>query len=85
MTATDNCDGTVQVSCTPGPITGTDWAKSQTFTYSAVDTCLNVTTPVVVTYTWREYTTAPVLANVPAGRHTVAAWHERADSVSQYS
>jgi hypothetical protein len=40
VTATDNCDGILSVTCTPGPITG-ECDKTQTFTYYAIDECLN--------------------------------------------
>ncbi len=65
VTATDNCDGTLSVTCTPGAITGGPCSRSQSFTYSAVDTCGN---PVSqnVNYTWREDTTPPELNNLPA-------------------
>jgi hypothetical protein len=59
VTATDNCDGTVNVTCTPGAVTDVGTCgKRQTFTYSAHDTCGNpVSTD--VTYTWKEDTTPP--------------------------
>jgi len=66
LKATDNCDGEVAVTCTPGAITGTDCNKSQTFTYSATDACGN-TSSATVTYTWKVDTTAPVLPALPAG------------------
>ncbi|HZN82429.1 MAG TPA: hypothetical protein VFC01_22530, partial [Mycobacterium sp.] len=65
VTATDNCDGTRPVTCTPGTITG-ECLKSQTFTYSAVDLCGNSASS-SATYTWKEDTTNPVLVGVPAG------------------
>ena len=65
VTATDNCAGTVPVTCTPGAITG-DCNKSQTFRYSATDNCGNESHQ-DVTYTWKEDLTPPVLSNVPAG------------------
>jgi hypothetical protein len=65
VTATDNCDGAVDVTCTPGDITG-ECDKSQTFTYSATDECGNTATD-SVTYTWKEDTTPPVLPTLPEG------------------
>ena len=53
VTAIDNCDGSVEVICTPGPITGTTCNWTQTFTYWAVDSCGN-NASANVTYTWRE-------------------------------
>lgn len=41
--------------------------KSRTFEISASDGCGNATTPVRVTYTWKEDTTAPTLPALPAG------------------
>jgi hypothetical protein len=66
VTATDNCDGDVEVTCTAGEVMGGPCDFSQTFTYSASDTCGN---PVSqdVTYTWREDMTPPVLNDVPEG------------------
>ena len=67
VTATDDCDGPVEVTCTPGAITDVGTCgKSQTFTYSAKDSCNN---PVSqdVTYTWKVDNTPPVLSHVPAG------------------
>ena len=52
VTATDNCDGTLPVTCLPGTISGTDCNKTQIFTYSAVDLCGNTATA-TVTYTWK--------------------------------
>jgi hypothetical protein len=65
VTATDACNATLSVTCTPGPITGV-CNKSQTFTYSASDSCNNTATA-DVTYTWKEDTTDPVLDDLPAG------------------
>src|SRR5262245_33463241 len=66
VTASDNCDGSRPVSCTPGSITGPACARSQTFTYAATDACGNPASS-NVTYTWKEDTTPPVLANLPVG------------------
>ncbi len=64
LTATDTCDGTLSVTCTAGDITGTACGGySQTFTYSATDSCNNTTTE-QVTYTWKEDTTPPIIAAV---------------------
>src|SRR6185436_1136449 len=64
VTANDNCDGTLEVQCTPGPITVTNCLRSQTFTYSATDGCKN-TTNVTVTYTWTVDQTPPTLKCPP--------------------
>jgi hypothetical protein len=53
VTADDNCDVAVNVTCTPGPITGVACNWTQTFTYWAVDTCGN-NASANVTYTWKE-------------------------------
>jgi hypothetical protein len=53
VTANDVCDGALAVTCTPGPIMGTECARNQTFTYWAVDACGNNGTA-NVTYTWKE-------------------------------
>jgi hypothetical protein len=67
VTANDNCDGSVAVTCTPGAITGTACnGYSQTFTYSAMDACGNPVSE-TVTYTWKEDLTPPVLSGLPAG------------------
>ena len=66
MTANDNCDGAVDVSCTPGAVTGDACSRSQVFTYAAVDACGNESST-DVTYTWKEDTTGPVLAGLPSG------------------
>jgi len=63
LTAVDDCDGTVAVRWSAGPVTG-DCAKSQTFTYSAVDSCGNSASD-TVTYTWKEDVTDPVLPTLP--------------------
>src|SRR5262249_20295001 len=65
VTASDNCDSSVTVTCDAGPITGT-CNKSQTFTYSATDKCGNKASQ-DVTYTWKEDTTKPVFDNLPTG------------------
>jgi hypothetical protein len=61
LKAIDNCDGTLDVTCTPGPITGPACTRSQTFTYSVTDSCQK-TTSKDVTYTWTEDTTPPTIA-----------------------
>jgi hypothetical protein len=66
LTATDNCDGQLPVSCVPGAITGDDCAKQQIFTYSATDACGN-TASGTVTYRWKVDTTKPVLPTLPTG------------------
>ncbi len=66
VTASDNCDGVLEVTCTPGEIVVDGCYRSQTFTYSAVDTCLNDASA-DVTYTWKEDLIDPVLANLPMG------------------
>jgi hypothetical protein len=66
VTANDNCDGSVAVTCTPGAITGSPCGYSQTFTYSAEDACGNPVSE-TVTYTWKEDLTPPVLSGIPAG------------------
>ena len=64
--ATDNCDGNLSATCTPGAVTEDDCLRSQTFTYYAIDECLNDVSA-VVTYTWKVDLTDPVLVNLPAG------------------
>jgi hypothetical protein len=66
VTATDNCDGAVSVTCTPGNITGPLCNRSQSFVYSAVDQCGNPVSA-TVTWTWKQDLTPPVLANLPTG------------------
>ena len=66
VTASDNCDGTRPVVCTPGPVTGPLCAQSQVFTYTSADLCGNTRTA-TVTYTWKIDTQAPVISNLPAG------------------
>src|SRR6185295_19050696 len=66
LMATDNCDGAIPVTCTPGPITGDDCKKSQDFTYSAKDSCGN-TSSATVTFTWKIDTTKPTLPTLPTG------------------
>jgi hypothetical protein len=51
VTALDNCDGQVSVTCTAGEIDAAGCTRSQTFTYSAVDACGNEASE-TVTYTW---------------------------------
>ena len=65
LKATDTCDGPVDVTWVAGAITGT-CAKSQTFTYSATDSCGNKSDSVAVTYTWKDDTTPPVIACPPS-------------------
>src|SRR5262249_22435081 len=66
VTANDNCDGSVKVSCSAGTVTGAPCRRSQNVSYSAEDSCHNRTSQ-DVTYTWKEDRTAPVLSNVPTG------------------
>jgi hypothetical protein len=61
VTATDACDGTVAVACTPGTMTSTGCLRSQMFTYSADDLCGNHASADVI-YTWKVDTTPPVVA-----------------------
>jgi hypothetical protein len=60
VTLSDGCGGTLTTNCTPGTITtvGT-CGKSQAFTLTATDSCLNSQTN-TVTFTWTEDTTRPV-------------------------
>ena len=53
VTATDACDGEVEVTCTPGEIVEEGAKRSQVFTYSAIDSCGNLAKS-EVTYTWIE-------------------------------
>jgi hypothetical protein len=62
--ASDNC-GAVNLTGAAGSIQSNGCNRSQTITVTATDGCGN-TTSLPVTYTWT-VTTAPVLANVPAG------------------
>lgn len=64
VTATDNCDGAVNVTCTPGNIAENGCFRSQTFTYSAVDSCGNEVSQ-NVTYTWKVDTTPPEITCPP--------------------
>jgi len=69
VTATDNCDLTVTLTCETGAITETtDCQFEQSFTYYATDDCFNVAS-LTITYTWREDWTPPVLIGVPAGEY----------------
>ena len=63
-TAHDEC-GSVEVTCTPGTITGPPCSRSQAFTYAATN-CAGTTMQDVV-YTWKEDKNPPVLSNVPTG------------------
>ncbi|HXG23772.1 MAG TPA: HYR domain-containing protein, partial [Chthonomonadales bacterium] len=58
VTATDDCDGEVDVTCTPSPVIVEGCRRSQTFTYSATDSCGNQVSQ-SVTYTWTEDNTPP--------------------------
>jgi len=58
VTALDDCDGSVPVTCTPGSVISNGCHRTQTFTYSATDSCGN-TVSQDVTYTWAEDTTPP--------------------------
>ena len=53
LKATDNCDGEVDVTCTPGEIVEDGAKRIQVFTYSAIDSCGNLAKS-EVTYTWIE-------------------------------
>src|SRR5262249_4640065 len=66
VTAADECSGAVPVGCTPGQITSTGCNRRQGFTHAPEDAWRSKTSEDVV-YTWKEDTTKPVLANVPAG------------------
>ncbi|UCF35186.1 MAG: hypothetical protein JSV78_07750, partial [Phycisphaerales bacterium] len=55
-------------TCTPGAITGDECGYSQTFTYSASDTCGNPVSE-TATYTWSEDETAPVITCPPDYTH----------------
>ena len=67
VTATDECDGPVSVTCTAGDIADQgNCGKSQTFYYYAVDLCGNGKT-VTASYTWKVDTDEPELTGVPAG------------------
>ncbi len=65
LKATDACDGEIAVVCTAGAVTANGCLRSQTFTYSATDTCGN-TSSANVTYTWKADTAAPTLVGLPA-------------------
>ncbi len=65
LVAEDNC-GQVSVICSAGDITGEGCLKSQIFTYTATDACLNSASD-TVTYTWTEDTVDPVLPTLPTG------------------
>ena len=67
VTANDNCDGPVSVTCSASAVTdqGT-CGKSKTFYFYAVDLCDNGKTE-TATYTWKEDLTAPEFTGVPAG------------------
>ena len=53
LKATDNCDGEIDVTCTPGEIVEEGAKRTQVFTYSAIDSCGNLAES-EVTYTWIE-------------------------------
>jgi len=53
VTATDECDGLVDVTCTPGEIVEEGAKRTQVFKYSAIDSCGNLAES-KVTYTWIE-------------------------------
>jgi len=82
LRATDDVDGSVNVECSPGPVTGNGCRKTQVFTYSATDACGN-TSSQDVTYTWIEDTTPPVLpcpaditVDANGGCSATASWLE---------
>ena len=64
LAATDNC-GTATITVTHID-SGTDCAKTRTFTITASDVCDNAMTPVTVVYTWKIDTTAPVMTGLPS-------------------
>jgi len=66
VTANDDCDGSITPTCSAGMVTATGCQRSQSFTLTATDLCGNHS-ECVVTYTWREDTTPPVLAKLPTG------------------
>ncbi|SHH09798.1 hypothetical protein SAMN05443549_1271, partial [Flavobacterium fluvii] len=64
---------TLTEACSPGSITvvdggvtGTDCAKSQTWTANFTDACNNVADEKVITYTWTVDTTKPIIATTAA-------------------
>ncbi|MGH8015531.1 MAG: HYR domain-containing protein, partial [Candidatus Zixiibacteriota bacterium] len=61
VTANNNCDETVDVSCVAGDIIPNGCFRSQTFTYTAEDACGNDVSQ-DVTYTWKEDLTGPELS-----------------------
>ena len=64
--AFDSCGNELDVTCTPGEIEEDGCLRSQTFEYCATDPCGD-TYYEDVTYTWKEDTTDPVLADLPSG------------------
>jgi len=59
FTGTDNCEGTITpVVTTAGP-TNTGCAYSQTWAANYTDACMNVATPISISYTWTQDTEAP--------------------------
>jgi len=64
VTASDDCDGTLNASCSPGAVVANGCNRSQTFTYSVTDGCGNSASS-DVTYTWTEDTTPPVFTACP--------------------
>jgi len=63
VTATDNCDPVVSLTCTPGDITG-ECNKQQIFTYTALDECGNLASG-TITYIWKDDEVPPVITNLP--------------------
>ncbi|HZN79100.1 MAG TPA: HYR domain-containing protein, partial [Mycobacterium sp.] len=66
VTASDNCDGGLQVQCAPGEIRSKGCSRAQDFVYTATDACGN-SASASVRYGWTEDTTPPVLVGVPGG------------------
>jgi len=62
--ALDECDGIMDVWCTPGETTSDDCMRSQTFTYFTEDLTGNENTA-EVTYSWKVDITPPELSGVP--------------------
>ncbi len=78
VTATDNCDPVVTVTCEAGAIASSTCQFTQSFVYSAIDECLNPISG-TITYTWREDTEAPVLAGIPTATVDLGCTTDRPD------